>query len=143
MKGKLVSFKFDNDQGNRNLGNLFIVKKCLYLEKELLIFFSFEIVLSSNWHAYDYDISYQTTIYIHQKYIFFLVLFYNSYVQKFSSHCTGKMFAVKQNNKELEFLTKHYPFRIHWIVQPHLNKPGPPVDFDFSGIKSTIGTGGI
>jgi hypothetical protein len=31
--------------------------------------------------------------------------------------------CCKQSHKQLEFLTKHFHFKTHWIVQPHLYKP--------------------
>jgi hypothetical protein len=43
-------------------------KNICFLAEELLSFFSIEILVSSNWHAYDYDIWYQTTCFILEKY---------------------------------------------------------------------------
>jgi hypothetical protein len=45
-------------------------KYICFLAEELLSFFSFEILVSSDWHAYDYDIWYQTTHFIFEKYDF-------------------------------------------------------------------------
>jgi hypothetical protein len=60
------------------------------LVEELLNFFSFEILASSNWHAFDYDIWYQTTFFIPEKCDFFLGSFSISHYQKFISQWTGK-----------------------------------------------------
>jgi hypothetical protein len=43
----------------------------LFLAEELLSFFTFEILVSSNWHAYDLDITNQKTFYFLEKYEYF------------------------------------------------------------------------
>jgi hypothetical protein len=99
----------------RNLGNSFRVKNCLFLAEEFLRVFKFEILVSSNWQLMI------KTYYIKKHFIFwkkvniFMGLFFISYDQKFSSHWTEKKFAANKTTK--------YPFRIHLIVKPHLNKP--------------------